>query len=387
MERSGRGVRALQALVLATGSLVLCLGAIEVGLRLFWDGYYLKYDPRYPYGEFEFHPTRGLALVPGLDRMDHAEEFRVVQKHNSRGFRGPEFPAEKPPGRTRVLTIGDSFTYGSGVEYEETYAAVMERLDPRLQVINLGVPMYSGAEELMVLREEIGSFQPDVVVALYLWNDLYGAYRALYTRFELRDGELVFLPPDPPTFEHPTFDDIRRRQQRRARRYQNPIRRTYLYRLLSDRLEVAGAALRDWRNRTRAELGDPGRSKFELTGEEEAAWELSFALLREMANVSRSHGAQFAILIAPDRAQIERNLTVYEVPEHLWEVQERIVGFARREGIPFVDVLPALRELRDAGGPLQYFPRNGHWNRVGHAQVAEILLTELRRQGMLPGEA
>ena len=47
---------------------------------------------------------------------------------NSLGFRGPEVASPKPPGRFRVVVVGDSLTLGWGVADDETYSARLERL-------------------------------------------------------------------------------------------------------------------------------------------------------------------------------------------------------------------------------------------------------------------
>ena len=47
---------------------------------------------------------------------------------NAQGFRDErDFSYAKPPGRLRVLTLGDSHTEGFEVRQTQTYSAVMER--------------------------------------------------------------------------------------------------------------------------------------------------------------------------------------------------------------------------------------------------------------------
>ena len=50
-------------------------------------------------------------------------EYRV----NSLGFRDREFPKEKPAGELRVLAIGDSFTFGAGVQLDDCWVQLLER--------------------------------------------------------------------------------------------------------------------------------------------------------------------------------------------------------------------------------------------------------------------
>lgn len=381
--------RAFQLLLLLLASLLLSAGVLEVGLRLFWDGYYKKYHPDHPWSEFEFHPTRGFGLGRNLELVDWDTDFKVLRKHNSRGFRSPEIPLQKPPGRLRVLMVGDSMVYGIGVENEETFSAEMERREPRLQVINAGVPAYSGAEELVQLREEIGPLDPDIVVVAYFWNDLFGAYPGRYARFELRDGELVQIPPEPASPQHPTFDTYWRRHEKRMHRFAMLAQESYLYRLVSDRLKILSYATRSWRYRwfPSAEVAEDRAEAARRAEQERAqtqeAWALSFALLEEMADVAARHGARFAILVVPDSAQVEPGANVYGLPEYVPKVQQRLIGFGEATGIPVIDPLPALRETRLREGEPQHHPNDRHWNRTGHRHVARILLDEFERLGWL----
>ena len=380
---STRAARPLQALLLVLASLAVCAIALELSLRLFWGGFYRKYDPERPWGEFEFHPTRGFALARSVEMVDWDADFQVVRRHNSRGFRSPEIPLAKPEGRVRVLAVGDSMVYGLGVENDEAFPAVIEQLEPTLQVINAGVPAYSGAEELVQIREEIGVLRPDVVLVAYFWNDLFGAYPGRYARFELRGGSLVEIPPEPASPRHPTFDDYWRRHQRMTRRYNAVTENSYAYRFLSDRFKVLRYASREWRQQLarRWEAEPDVAAAPEPRADEEAAWALSLALLAEMARVADAHDVKLAILIVPDSVQVEPDTTVYGVPEYLWDVQARVGDFARARGIPVIDPLPALREIRQREGEPHYHPTDRHWNALGHRHVAEIILAELRRLG------
>ena len=384
MGSARRGIGAVQALLLVVGSLACGAGALEVGLRLLWGGYYERFDPERPFGEFDFHPTRKLTPAPNLEHLDWNREFQVWHRHNALGLRGPEIVVDKSPSRTRVLAVGDSMTYGIGVEYDETYSAVIEALDPRLQVINAGVPAYSGAQELLLLREHIGPLAPDVVIVAYFWNDLFESYRDAYPRVELRDGRPRFVPPVPASPQHPAFERLRRRHERRAHHYGSFSlgASSYLYRFLSDRIKVLRYALRELRGERSEVVGGGALSP----KEEDAAWQLSYALLRAQRDLAREHGAHFAVLVVPDQVQVEPDVTVYGVPPALHRVQQRVVSFANSEGIPVIDPLERLREIRLGEGEPQYHRLDRHWNRVGHRHMARVLLEELRRLGMIPRE-
>ena len=75
---------------------------------------------------------------------------------NADGFRGVrEFALKKDSAKTRILLLGDSFTFGEGVSDDETYAQVLQRALPGAEVINAGVHGYAHDQMLTMLREQL----------------------------------------------------------------------------------------------------------------------------------------------------------------------------------------------------------------------------------------
>lgn len=64
---------------------------------------------------------------------------------SSLGYCGHEPRGE---GANRVLLVGDSYAFGSLLDQPDTIDACMDRLDPRREVINLGVTGYNLPEQL-----------------------------------------------------------------------------------------------------------------------------------------------------------------------------------------------------------------------------------------------
>lgn len=84
------------ALVLASVALVVLV--LEVGLRLFWGGYYVKFDETRPWGNLEFHPVRGWTPIPGVSVVGANEEYNTTLTHNSLGLPVRRSPWRSPPG-------------------------------------------------------------------------------------------------------------------------------------------------------------------------------------------------------------------------------------------------------------------------------------------------
>ncbi len=97
-------------------------------------------------------------------------------KINSEGMRDDEYGLEKPKDVYRIAVLGDSNTFGLGVEQDETYSAVLERmleknLDSKYEVLNFGVPGYTSKQELELLKTKVLSYEPDLVILAYTLDD------------------------------------------------------------------------------------------------------------------------------------------------------------------------------------------------------------------------
>ncbi len=136
-------------------------------LRFAWHGL-----PPERFGEIDLDGTL-YRQRPSLDLDLGSYTLRT----NSLGFRGPEISAAKPDGTFRILILGDSVAYGTGVDDEVTFLRRWEaELNAsgrgRFEVVNTGHPMYDTNQELALLRDEGLSLQPDLVLLVYVVNDI-----------------------------------------------------------------------------------------------------------------------------------------------------------------------------------------------------------------------
>ena len=125
-------------------------------------------------------------------------EYSVSVSNNSAGMRGRrEYLIERTDGVGRVLILGDSFSYGFGVEDDQVISAVLEdelnqnAPDGRsYEVANLSVSGFGQAEELVTYRELGRSYKADYVVMFYFDNDI--GNNVVSELFELSDeGTIV----------------------------------------------------------------------------------------------------------------------------------------------------------------------------------------------------
>jgi hypothetical protein len=139
-----------------------------------------------------------------------------AREANSAGIRdNREYDRLPPPGIVRISAFGDSFTYGSDVALEDTWAKQLAMIDPAIEVLNYGVGAY-GLDQAYLRYLQIGTeYNPHIVFIGYMSENIarnvnifrpfYGRlYRdVIFTkpRFKVTDGELVLVSNPLSTFE------------------------------------------------------------------------------------------------------------------------------------------------------------------------------------------
>ena len=158
---------------------------------------------REPVRDATYDAGVGWKLPPNDSIRETKSEYSVSYGTNAQGFRTAR-DLDVEDVTDRVVFLGDSFTFGSGVEDYETFAV---RLEARLEdgvVYNLGIGGY-GIDQMALALEHYGlRTDPTQVVLMFIRNDLdrtMSAYRLGHVwqekpLFFLDDGELLRMTTD-----------------------------------------------------------------------------------------------------------------------------------------------------------------------------------------------
>jgi lysophospholipase L1-like esterase len=110
--------------------------------------------------------------VPGASRA--VSWHGVLHVYNSDGFRMIGSPPTKDPSLFRVLVLGDSLTYGDGIEERFTYSRQLERLLRRrwrVEIVDAGVDGAQSEDIVRIARRLVPELQPDLVIYGVCLND------------------------------------------------------------------------------------------------------------------------------------------------------------------------------------------------------------------------
>ena len=104
--------------------------------------------------------------------------FAMYTTLNSQGCRDKEWTPQKPPGTRRIAFVGDSFTYGWGIErVEDRYS---DRVGRRfegggvgaVEVMNVAQPGWDTGDQLQPITDMIEYYDVDEVILCYVLNDI-----------------------------------------------------------------------------------------------------------------------------------------------------------------------------------------------------------------------
>jgi lysophospholipase L1-like esterase len=281
-------------------------------------------------GTMEFDPDLFWRLKDGLQGFPVRGEirgqpidFRVTTRDGMRVV--PEPPE---PVRLRILALGDSCTFGVGVEDGETWPARLQEILNRdgvgARVWNAGVPGYTAYQGAQLLAKRGAELAPDLVIASFGFNDrdLWSSRSDLETAAQLqRSGWTSLLE--------------------RSRLV------LFLRQLLSPREDAAPPA---------ADERLEGRRRPRLSPQEFRD------TLLELARRSAAEGARLVLVAWPYRSQVDQGIT------GLVRYQALLGAVGRQVGAPVVNVAEAF--IAD-GRPL--FLDHVHANALGNEVAARAI--------------
>jgi lysophospholipase L1-like esterase len=326
-------------------AVVVTLGFVEVGIRLFWPRKHFAATVN------TWDGVVGTRHIPGARGFVKCEAYEMDLIINSRGLRDREFPYEKPAGTRRILCLGGSFTAGYGVQAERTFPKVLEYLlnsdsdeSVTWEVLNAGVGSTGTAHQLAFFNTEGFKYSPDIVLLCFSqqtdhWDN---ARSGLYS---IEDGRLV--KHDAPK----TRARIIQRIATYIPLYNTFFARSHLLNLIKSR--VARHHYRDLARRIAvpgdaAEVGD-------------AEDDLTRRLLVSLRDAAVACGGRMMMIAIP-------------LPDS-WDYFDEtveLVRYMQSNGVAFVDASPALRSGCERGVRVHY-PGDLHWTEAGHRLVAESI--------------
>lgn len=341
---------------LLLGSLALAALCVEVALRIVAPvaepGRGDAENDGFEY--FDHHPKLGWDLVPGTADRYTTPEFDIAIRISAEGLRSDRVYGPAPaPGVRRAVVLGDSFTFGHGVEVEEGWVALVEAAGMEagrpLEMVNLAVTGY-GVDQMVLRLEERAvdglAFSPEVVVAAIFLSDVFRV---------AQESHLGYHKP------HFVLDSSR-----------------------PDGLRLMGVPVPE------ATSTDAGSGSLLLREIQERglplarhlgwgdSWPVTGALLGRLKEQVEAGGAKLVVVLLSGESAalgqgVRHKLTL--------SAMNRLQGLVDDQGIPSLDITQAFAASGKAHPEeALFYPQDGHWTLTGHAVAADAISAWLAGQ-------
>jgi hypothetical protein len=321
---------------------------------------------------WESDPDLLLHLRPNLDiQITGHPEFRFRVVTNGEGLRDATMMEAQ-----RIVAIGDSFTFGFGVQAEEAWPERLEQVSG-VRVANLGWAGWNSYTYPAAIRRHAVPLHADIWLWTFFVNDLPESTGAeefissgrrdfkewameagmaggsLDFPLNTRTGQLIAALLNPDLFLLPdSGSGVLQSGTLRIRYSQYPWRMT--------------------------DPSDPNVQR---------GWELTEAALLEARALASEDNALLVVVFVPSREHVYwpyleavmRRVSVAQLDD----LESRLEELLRDSDIAYLNLLPGFREKALAGETL-YFPNDGHWNAQGHDLAAELIYANLQARGALP---
>lgn len=166
-------------------TLLVCLAMLEVGLRAAG-----RLPSNTTEGLFEQHGT-AYRLRKNLTKVSRTPSFSATIHVNALGFRDKAAGPRKLGGAPYVAWVGDSITFGNGVDYQDSFVGVFGALaeQRRLEVVNLAVGGYhfSESEEMLYDFLDTAPASPSLVIFV-LTAPAMAMFEERYSDVLVKDG-------------------------------------------------------------------------------------------------------------------------------------------------------------------------------------------------------
>lgn len=289
-----------------------------------------------------------LILLGHLERTTVGDRphryFYPEASHNMRDY---FYEPVKPLGVFRMVVVGDSFTFGQSMVFDDAFPKRLERIlnlnvhQPKVEVMNYGVEGYSTLQENQMVREVLTDYHPDFILL----------------EITLNDPQL-----QPYRVTHPDFNAKMGRFELQGK----------IYRYWKS-LGFVVSRIKNWRSHH--EMKEYYFSLYK--GKD--TWDSFQQALQQMSEITKRQNVPLAAVVFP--------LFSYSLDESypFLPLHKKTHLALDQLGIPYLDLFESYRGIPPER--LQVFPgRDSHPNEIAHRIAAEAIYSWLSKTNFLPQE-
>lgn len=278
--------------------------------------------------------------TPNTPIQNQKKEFLFKREVNSFGLSEQEIETEKGS-KFRVLAIGDSFTEGVGVNYEDTWVKQMETRwkKQNVQTFNAGIGGSDPVYEFALYRDKLTVYKPDVVVLTINSTDIVDIVgRGGFDRFHA-DGT---AGKDSPSSEWIYASN-------------------HLFRM------VMGSAFGYSRGLVKNARSEEIKQK---------AVQILKETIAKFEELTASENTKFMVVLHPSLHEFDDGINT------AFYGQKELANYLKTEDIHYVDLSIEFKKLGKSI-PDYYYPLDSHFNKKGYALFGKTVYEKMEEWRLL----
>ncbi len=371
--------RRLCNLLLLLTSVVLTVGVCEVVLR--WLD--LPKLPNQPivenksgdkfllFGELKFSSGDILYIL----KYNPSKRFKIVYSDNPRGYFNPDNSIEyfidadgyrydgsadysSYKDKVKLAFLGDSFTFGQGVRYEDTYPMIIckslnqklkEKIGKTFECRNFGVGGANIFLEKTSFILDVTGYNPHILILAITLNDVEPVFFSPIDYGDIKFGDRVYRHYEADVFEGANSEDVYKSIRKGKSRILSLIKKIYF------RNKLTKATISYYKS-----LYTPSNSWLQE----------NLNAIIDISQKCRELKIDFIVAIVPMMIGLEA--------EYPFEKEHAFLRtFLLKNGITFIDLLPAFKGKNSE--ELRVHETDAHPNEIAHRIIGETLSKELEK--------
>ncbi len=330
----------LKKILLLFASILIVLLLSEAGLQ------FINY-PKKSWSPWESDPHTGFHYAPKLDQRMVSSEYDVSITTNEDGFRDDPIQIKQGP---RIVLLGDSFTFGYGVDRPFIFADLLER-QLGTEILNTASGGFDLIHQVQWLKHYGKKYSPDLIIyMLYLGNDLVGNWR-----WERKNGNIA-------SSDRPT---VRSHRDIKIVTLLKILRHRLFFRRVNQKWKLPDEYL--------------ALTAKNLSPTAQRDYEYSKTLTAELVEETKKINTPLLVVLIPyktmvqsdDQAELANQIANFDLLYDLGQPNRTVAAWLHELKIPFLDLTPEMKKLPDT--QTLYYQKDGHLTRNGHRAVAAIL--------------
>lgn len=326
-------------IILLLSSIIISTLFLEVTLRIILPTPIIWRSPQESY---DFDPVIGHRLKPNQQAYTHDKAVTT----NSFGIRDVEYSPTPAIGSYRILALGDSQTFGNGLELKDTWPKQFEAhlnqssTDNHFEVLNCGLPGSDTWQHELIFDRMIANYNPNAAVLAFYVNDAVKRFKPNPARSKVKkegNNNLIYLLKQSALLL--------------------TLRQVYF----------------SFQKPTRANLKQQALLKGEDSEEIKERWLQVEKSLTKIKRAADKRNMIFFIASLPRRDHVDGKLS--------WDVyNKQLSTIAEKLGIPILSMLEPLQQGYETHNTELFIPWDGHNSKISNHIIAQEITREMLKQ-------